>query len=162
MQKSHLNSTPATELNRLKYPLRMRNSLKGYTVMAVTSWSYRGKSGRECSAAGLTLTFERVCGVWEGGPSRPQTAVFCRPPLELLTDLLPPVCEFLLLPCATCQVSGLSDNSNFHCCTEIIKSPYPRLPFDRTEERAASGRALLHPSLHLLTWNTLLHGFKQH
>ena len=35
--ESHLSDTPATELNRLSSPLRMLRSLKGYTVMAVTS-----------------------------------------------------------------------------------------------------------------------------
>ncbi len=110
--------------------------------MAVTSWSYRGKSGSECGAAGLTFTFERVRGVCRGGPSGPlSTSTGAADGAAPLSSLW----VFASAERATCQVSGLSDNSNFHCCTEILKSPYPRLPFDRAEgENRLAGGALLH------------------
>ncbi len=155
--ESHLSGTPATERNRLSFPLRMRHSLKGYTVMALTSWSYRGKSGRECSAAGLTLTFEQVCGVYRGGPSGPRFSVdFHRSCGRTSRSSLWVFCLCRALP-VKCLESVTIATSN--CCTEIIKSPYPRLPFDRIEGKPVSGRALPHPPLPLLTCCTLPHGF---
>lgn len=110
MLESHLNTSPATELESLSSPLRMRRKLKGYTVMALTSWSYRGKSGRECSAAGWTLTFKQVCWVRRGRPSGPLSLVHFQ--RGLLTDLsLSSLWVFASARRATCQVSGL--NSNF-------------------------------------------------
>lgn len=108
----------------------MRGALKGSTVMALTSWSYRGKSGRECSAAGSTDN-ERVCWSGRRSPRGRQSFVdFSRgwwrsyPRSSLWV--------FAAARRATCQVPGLS--SNFHGCAEITKSQGPGFPFDRLQE----------------------------
>lgn len=128
--KGHLNASPACQPRRPCSPRRMRDALKGSTVMALTSWSYRGKSGRECSAAGSTDN-ERVC--WSGrraSRGRQSFVDFSRgwwrsyPPSSLWV--------FAAARRATCQVPGLS--SNFHGCAEITKSQGPSFPFDRLEE----------------------------
>lgn len=129
--KGHLSASPASQPHRRGSALRRRSTLKGSTVMALTSWSYWGKSGRECSAAGSTDN-ERVCWSCRRWPRRPQAFVdFSRgwwrtyPPSSLW------VCAASRR--ATCQVSGLS--SNFHGCAEVTKSRDPGFPFDREEEK---------------------------
>lgn len=129
--KGHLSASPASQPHRRGSPLRMRSTLKGSTVMALTSWSYWGKSGRERSSAGSTDN-ERVCWTGRRWPRGPQTFVdFSRgwwrtyPPSSLWV--------FAASRRATCQVSGLS--SNFHGCAEITKSLDPSFPFGRPEEK---------------------------
>lgn len=120
--------------------LRMRYSLKGYTVMALASWSYRGISGRECSVAGSRLTFRQVrwvCRLRLSGPLSVDATGGAAP--------LRSVSFSACAERATCQVSGLN-SSNFQCCAEIEKSPYPPVavgPTRRTDQEQAEGERCL-------------------
>lgn len=126
----HLNASPACQPRRPCSPRRMRDALKGSTVMALTSWSYRGKSGRECGAAGSTDN-ERVC--WSGRRSPRGRQSFVDFPRGWWRSYPPSgLGVFAAARRATCQVPGLS--SNFHGCAEITKSQGPSFPFDRLEE----------------------------
>lgn len=117
--------TWATELNRPNSPLRMLRSHRGCTVMALTGWSYRGKSGRECSAAGLTFTFKQVCGVCRGGRSGPLSFIVshrsCWPTCPS------PVCEFCswkALPVKCLESVTIATSSAERFCPGIRKSPF--------------------------------------
>lgn len=111
--------------------LRMRYSLKGYTVMALASWSYRGISGRECSVAGSRWTFRQVRWVCRLQLSGPLSFDAAGGP-----DPFQSVSFSACAERGTCQVSGLN-SSNFQCCAEIEKSPYPPVavgPTRRTDQ----------------------------
>lgn len=121
-------------------PLRMRYSLKGYTVMALASWSYRGISGREYSVAGSRLTFRQVRWVCWLRLSGPLSFDATGGPAPLRSVSFSACAER-----ATCQVSGLN-SSNFQCCAEIEKSPYPPVavgPTRRTDQEQAEGERCL-------------------
>lgn len=118
--------------------LRMRHSLKSYTVMALASWSYRGISGRECSIAGSRWTFRQVRWVCRQQLSGPLSFDAAGGPAPFRSVSFSACAER-----ATCQVSGLN-SSNFQCCTEIEKSPYPPVAVgpsrstDQDQRRASS------------------------
>lgn len=148
-----------------KLPLRMRQSLKGYTVMAVTSWSYRGKSGRECSAVGFTCTFEWVCGLSREGRRIARFFFDFHWRNKLLADLS----SLQFVSFRLCQeryLSGVSDNSNFAVfsprCRTFKSHCYPRLPFDPNEENRLRASSIRLFRSFFFTWSTVPGGFWEH
>lgn len=108
--------------------------------MALASWSYRGISGRECSVAGSRLTFRQVRWVCRLRLSGPLSFDATGGPAPLRSVSFSACAER-----ATCQVSGLN-SSNFQCCAEIEKSPYPPVavgPTRRTDKEQAEGERCL-------------------